>query len=102
MACSPEITALIPLAVEVVLIAFRLGRLARTAARHIDLASTENNPASWSYNIPGMTQPEAQAALATFNESKVHSSTHTMESNMLIVGIGISSMQSRLYKCLYC
>lgn len=81
MACSPEITALIPLAVEVVLIAFRLGRLARTAARHVDLASTEDSPASWSYAIPGMTQPEAQAALATFNESKVQSITDTGGSN---------------------
>ena len=73
MACSPEITALIPLAVEVVLIAFRLGRLARTAASDIDLASTGSCPASWSYHIPGLTQPEAQTLLATFNESKVHS-----------------------------
>lgn len=102
MACSPEITALIPLAVEVVLIAFRLGRLARTAARHIDLTSTEDSPASWSYAIPGMTQPEAQAALATFNQSMVHSTTHTGRSNRLILAIGISAMQSRLYKCFFC
>ena len=102
MACSPEITALIPLAVEVVLIAFRLGRLAKTAARHIDLTSTEDSPASWSYAIPGMTQPEAQAALATFNQSKVQSTTHTGRSTRLIFAVGISAMQSRLYKCFHC
>ena len=102
MACSPEITALIPLAVEVVLIAFRLGRLAGTAARHIDLAGREDSPASWSYAIPGMPRHEAQAALVTFNESKVHSTMHTGGANKLILAIGISSMQSRLYKCFYC
>ena len=77
MACSPEITALIPLAVEVVLIAFRVGLLVRTAARHIEVTRTEDSAASWSFVIPGMTQPEAQATLSTFNQSKVHNITHT-------------------------
>lgn len=92
VACSPEITALIPLAVEVVLIAFRVGRLARTAARHIEVTRSEDSAASWSYVIPGMTQPEAQAALSTFNQSKVHSTTHTWRYNRLIINIDISSM----------
>ena len=92
MACSPEITALIPLAVEVVLIAFRVGRLAMTAARHIEVTRTEDNAASWSYVIPGMAQPEAQAALSTFNQSKVHNTTHTWRHNRLIVDIDISTM----------
>ena len=77
MACSPEITALIPLAVEVVLIAFRVGRLVRTAARHIEVTRTEDSAASWSFVIPGVTHADAKAALSTFNQSKVHSTTHT-------------------------
>ncbi len=92
MACSPEITALIPLAVEVVLIAFRVGRLARTAARHIEVTRTEDNAATWSFVIPEITQPEAQAALSTFNQSKVHSLTHIWISNRLIIAIDVSSM----------
>lgn len=84
VACSPEITALIPLAVEVVLIAFRVGRLARTAARHIEVTRTEDSAASWSFVIPGMTQPEAQAALSAYNQSKVHSTTHTLIRHRLI------------------
>ena len=102
MACSPEITALIPLAVEVVLIAFRVGRLARTTARLVEVTSSGDSAASWSYAIPGMTQPEAQAALATFHQSKVHSIEHTWSPNRLMIAIGISPMQSRLHKCFYC
>ena len=84
MACSPEITALIPLAVEVVLIAFRVGRLARTAARHIEVTRTEDSATRWSFVIPGMTQPEAQAALSAYHQSKVHSTTHTLIRHRLI------------------
>ena len=92
MACSPEITALIPLAVEVVLIAFRVGRLARTAARHMEVTRTEDSSASWSYVIPGMKQPEAQTTLSTFNQNKVHRTTYTWRSKRLIIAVDVSPM----------
>lgn len=71
VALSPAIPALIPLGVEVVLIAFRIGLLARSTAAHVELLSADHSNASWSYAVPGMTESQAKAALASFHEEKV-------------------------------
>ena len=73
VAMSPEITALIPLAVEVILIAFRVGRHVRRTARHVENANTNEDPESWSYAIAGMTEAEGQTMLTSFNQEKVRS-----------------------------
>lgn len=71
MALSPEITALIPLAVEVILIAFRVGNLARTTARYVEVAATQGGADSWSHAIADMTEAEALSILASFHQEKV-------------------------------
>lgn len=71
VALSPTIPALMPLAVEAVLIAFRLGLQVKTTARNIELPSAHDGDSSWSYVIPGKTQPEAQNALDDFHQDKV-------------------------------
>ena len=71
VALSPEITALIPLAVEVILIAFRVGNHARTTARHVEVATTQDGAKSWSHAISGMTEAEALPILASFHQEKV-------------------------------
>lgn len=71
VALSPTIPALMPLAVEAVLIAFRLGLQVKTTASNIELSPAHDGDSSWSYVIPGKTQPEAQNALDDFHQDKV-------------------------------
>ena len=71
VALSPTIPALMPLAVEAVLIAFRLGLQVKTTASNIELPPAHNGDSSWSYVVPGKTQPEAQNALDDFHQDKV-------------------------------
>lgn len=72
MALSPDVSALVPLAIEVVLIAFRLGLHIERTARNIENSTTPEST-SWSYVIPNKTEEEAKAALATFHHEKVGS-----------------------------
>ena len=71
VALSPTIPALMPLAVEAVLIAFRLGLHVKTAASNIEMSPVHDDDSSWSYIIPGKTKPEAQDALDDFHQNKV-------------------------------
>lgn len=70
VALSPAVPALIPLAVEVVLIAFRLGLHIEKTAKNVE-SSHNTEGASWSYVVPGKTEAEAQAALDLFHSEKV-------------------------------
>ena len=72
VALSPAVSALIPLAIEVVLIAFRLGLHVERTARNLE-ASTANSSerASWTYVIPNKTEEEAQESIAAFNREHV-------------------------------
>lgn len=71
VALAPATPALIPLAVEVVLIAFRIGLYVRSIASHLDVSTTQDSDASWSYAVPGMTEDQEQTALAIFHKEKV-------------------------------
>ena len=73
IALSPTIPALMPLAVEAVLIAFRLGLHVKNTASNIETSSAHDDGSSWSYVITGTTQPEAQEALDDFYHDKVTS-----------------------------
>ena len=70
VALSPTIPALMPLAVEAVLIAFRLGLHVKTTASNIE-PHAHDDDSSWSFVIPGKTNSEAQAALDDFHQNKV-------------------------------
>lgn len=71
VALSPTIPALMPLAVEAVLIAFRLGLHVKTTASNIEMSPANHDDSSWSSVIPGMTKSEAQIALDDFHQDKV-------------------------------
>ena len=60
-----------PLAVEAVLIAFRLGLHVKNTASNIEEPSGHDDNSSWSYVIPGKTQSEAQKSLDDFHQDKV-------------------------------
>lgn len=58
-----------PLAVEVVLIAFRTGLCAETSARSLE--NSNDKVAPWATVVNGTDDKEAQAAMSGFHESKV-------------------------------
>ena len=69
VASAPALPALIPLGVEVVLIAFRTGLCVRTAARSLELSS--DGASSWSHVVTGINDKEALDILASFHRAKV-------------------------------
>ena len=60
-----------PLAVEAVLIAFRLGLHVKNTASNIEMSPAHDDDSSWSYVITGKTESEAQDALDDFHHEKV-------------------------------
>ena len=71
VALSPTIPAIMPLAVEAVLIAFRLGVYVKTTASNIEMSPVHDEDSSWSYVIPGKEKSDAQNALDDFHQDKV-------------------------------
>ena len=71
VALSPTIPALMPLAVEAVLIAFRLGLHVKNTANNIEKSPARGDDSSWSYVIPGKPKSEAQNALDDFHHEQV-------------------------------
>lgn len=69
VAFSPALPALVPLGVEVTLIAFRTGLCVGTAARSLELS--QDRAASWSFIVTGTDDKEAQAILSSFHREKV-------------------------------
>jgi len=69
VASSPALPALIPLGVEVALIAFRVGLHVGTTAKNLDLA--RDGTASWSTIVTGTTESVALNALSAFHQDKV-------------------------------
>ena len=71
VALAPTIPALMPLALEAVLIAFRLGLHVKNTASNIEMSPVHDDDSSWSYVISGKTESEAQNALDNFHSDKV-------------------------------
>ena len=71
VALSPTIPALMPLALEAVLIAFRLGLHVKNTASNIEMSPIHDDDSSWSYVVTGKTKSEAQNALDNFHQDKV-------------------------------
>lgn len=68
IALSPSVPSLIPLGVEVVLIAFRTGLHVGTVANRLEL---QRDGSRWSFNLDGTTNAEAQGVLDTIREARV-------------------------------
>ncbi|KAL8840742.1 MAG: hypothetical protein Q9170_001180 [Blastenia crenularia] len=67
VASAPAPHRLIPLGVEVVLIAFRVGTYVHRTARQLDISRTGTD--SWSVVVGGTTKENAQDALAEFHKN---------------------------------
>ena len=70
VASSPALPALIPLGVEVTLIAFRVGSYVGTTAKHLDMA--RSGSASWSTIVTGTTESVVHDALSALHADKVN------------------------------
>ncbi|KAF3760531.1 hypothetical protein M406DRAFT_334164 [Cryphonectria parasitica EP155] len=63
--CTPTLSTLVPVAVQVVLMAFRTGNYVATMAER--LCSPAEYSESWTYMLPGMGADETQSTLDKFN-----------------------------------
>lgn len=68
IALSPAVPALIPLAVEVVLIAFRTGLHVGTVANHLE---SQHDGSSWAYALSRITVAETRLLLSNFHADQV-------------------------------
>lgn len=66
---TPTLSTLVPVAVQMVLMAFRTGN--HVAAMAERLCPPAESSESWTYIVPGMTGDEAGAKLEKFNKSNV-------------------------------
>ena len=69
---APSLSALIPIAVQMVLVAFRVGLYVSGMAEQLE--STDNISKSWSYVVPDISESRALEALANFeaSQARVH------------------------------
>lgn len=69
IASSPSLSELVPIAVQVVLIAFRTGRYVATLADRLQKDSELSE--SWSYVVPGIGESDATSILNVFHRENV-------------------------------
>lgn len=69
VASTPSLSALVPIAVEVVLMAFRVGMHVHSLAEKLSPASEISE--SWTYIYPGVKEGQASSVLSEFHESNV-------------------------------
>lgn len=97
VASAPALPALVPLAVEVVLIAFRTGLCAGTSARSLELS--QDRTASWSTIVTGTNDKDALAAISEFHkQKKIPKSKHAYISAVSKTTVTISGPPSILRK----
>lgn len=75
---TPTLSTLVPVAVQVVLMAFRTGSHVAAMAERLS-PSTMDHSESWTSIVPGMTGDNAHATVESFNESKVRDSVIFVE-----------------------
>lgn len=66
---TPTLSTLVPVAVEVSLMAFRTGSHVNAMAERLCLLSDRSE--SWTYILPGLSGDQARSILAKFNTAKV-------------------------------
>lgn len=71
---TPTLSTLVPLAVQVVLMAFRTGNHVAAMAERLCASTTERSE-SWTYILPGVTGESAHETLEKFNQAKVRSAS---------------------------
>ncbi len=71
VALSPSVSTLIPLAVQLTLIGFRLGLLVQKAARNLQIPNGPAENAVWTYALRDITEIAAESLLRSFHLEKV-------------------------------
>lgn len=66
---TPTLSTLVPVGVQVVLMAFRTGNYVSALAER--LCPPRDHSESWTYILPGVKREDTQSILDKFNESKV-------------------------------
>lgn len=69
IAASPSLSTLLPVAVQVVLMAFRTGHYVASMAER--LSPTTQGQESWTYVLPGVQESQARSILCEFHEAEV-------------------------------
>ena len=72
IASTPSLSALVPVAVQVVLMAFRTGSYVHKLGERLCPAQEQSE--SWTYIYPGLAANDAAEILVKFHESKVSKS----------------------------
>lgn len=70
IASSPSLSSLLPIAVQVVLMAYRTGSHVASLAER--LSPSTGMSESWTYVVPGAKEAEAKSLLAEFHKSEVN------------------------------
>lgn len=73
---TPTLSTLIPVAVQVVLMAFRTGSHVGAMAER--LCPQIEHAESWTYEVPDTNEAEAQATLDKFNKANVSDNQNTL------------------------
>ncbi|KAH8678863.1 polyketide synthase 1 [Tricladium varicosporioides] len=68
VACSPSLSSLVPLAIQMTLLAFRTGSYVTALADQ--LCDSSDNSKSWTYVVSGTSESSAQEVLREFHNSK--------------------------------
>lgn len=93
---TPTLSTLVPVAVQVVLMAFRTGCHVAAMAERLCPAADDHSE-SWTYILPGMTGDNAHATLETFNKDKgLSSATRAYVSAVSVNSVAISGPPTTL------
>jgi hypothetical protein len=96
VASSCSLTSLIPVAVQTLRIAFRLGSRVATVGHQLE--SITSVPQSWSTIVLGITSEVAEATLLEFNENHVRYLDEIVRK--LLMHLGPLTLKSTLHQCL--
>jgi Starter unit:ACP transacylase in aflatoxin biosynthesis len=95
VASSRSLTSLLPLAVQTLRIAFRLGSRVATVGHQVE--SRTSVPQTWSTIVLGISSDDAEIALSEFNENHV-SYIIGAEGNTLLMCSGPLTLKSTLHQ----
>lgn len=94
VSASRSLTSLIPLAVQTIRIAFRLGSRVATVGYQVE--SRTDVPQTWSTIVLGISSDDAEIALSEFNENNVCYTNYIL--NKLLTRLGPLPLKSALHQ----
>jgi hypothetical protein len=74
IASSPSLSGLVPIAVQMVLMAFRTGAYVAALAERLHKSSESSS--SWTYVLPGISEVAASSIISDFHRTNVSAPVH--------------------------